>query len=78
MERLNAIYLHLLEEVNLDFFRYLYPMINWDNRLIIIRGQKGVGKTTSRVLSQTRHRFSMRLSIILGLLHILLLTLLTI
>ncbi len=46
MERLNAIYLHLLEETNLDFFRYLYPQINWDNRLIIIRGQKGVGKTT--------------------------------
>lgn len=46
MERLNRIYLHLLEETKLDFTRYLYSQINWDNRLILIKGPKGVGKTT--------------------------------
>lgn len=46
MQRLNAIYRSLLENTSLGFTRYLYPYINWDNRLIIIRGQKGVGKTT--------------------------------
>ena len=28
------------------FTRYLYEQINWDNRLIVIKGAKGVGKTT--------------------------------
>lgn len=46
MQRLNSIYLHLLDDVNLDFVRYLYPQINWKNRLIMLKGQKGVGKTT--------------------------------
>lgn len=46
MQRLNAIYLHLLENVSLNFTRYLYDQINWDNRLILIKGSKGVGKTT--------------------------------
>lgn len=46
MQRLNAMYLHLLDEVTLDFTRYIYPKINWDNRLILLKGPKGVGKTT--------------------------------
>ena len=46
MQRLNAMYLHLLDEVTLDFTRYLYSQINWDNRLILLKGPKGVGKTT--------------------------------
>ena len=46
MQRLNSIYLHLLDDVSLDFVRYLYPQINWKNRLIMLKGQKGVGKTT--------------------------------
>ena len=36
MQRLHAMYLHLLDEVSLDFTRYLYSQINWDNRLILI------------------------------------------
>ena len=32
--------------VNTDFKRYLYPTINWKNRLIGIKGVRGVGKTT--------------------------------
>jgi len=46
MEKLLANYLYLLEQTSLDFKRYLYDQINWDNRLIIIKGAKGVGKTT--------------------------------
>ena len=46
MQRLNSIYLHLLDDTNLDFVRYIYPQINWKNRLIMLKGQKGVGKTT--------------------------------
>ena len=46
MERLNAKYLHLLDLVSLDYTRYLYSQINWDNRLIMLKGPKGVGKTT--------------------------------
>lgn len=46
MQRLNSIYLHLIDEISLDFTRYLYEQINWDNRLILLKGPKGVGKTT--------------------------------
>ena len=36
----------LLADTDLSFTRYLYDKINWDNRLIVIKGAKGVGKTT--------------------------------
>ena len=36
----------LIEEVSLDFRRYLCPQIEWDDRLICIKGPKGCGKTT--------------------------------
>ena len=35
-----------VENIQLDFKRFLYPIINWNNRLIGIKGPKGVGKTT--------------------------------
>ena len=35
-----------LAQVTLDFKRYLYPQINWDSRVIGIKGERGVGKTT--------------------------------
>ena len=35
-----------MAETDLSFTRYLYEKINWDNRLIVIKGAKGVGKTT--------------------------------
>ena len=44
--KLNAIYIDLLFKVNMDFTCYLYEQINWDNRLIMIKGVKSVGKTT--------------------------------
>lgn len=46
MNTLFTIYRRLLAETPSSFTRYLYSQINWDNRLIIIRGAKGVGKTT--------------------------------
>ncbi len=36
----------LISHVNLKYKRSLYSRINWDNRLIGIKGPKGVGKTT--------------------------------
>jgi predicted AAA+ superfamily ATPase len=38
------------------FHRYLYDQINWDNRLIGIRGYRGVGKTTL-VLQHIKEHF---------------------
>lgn len=35
-----------LSQVRLDFKRYLYGKINWEARVIGIRGERGVGKTT--------------------------------
>ena len=46
MDRLFSTYGRLLADTDLSFTRYLYEKINWDNRLIVIKGAKGVGKTT--------------------------------
>ncbi len=35
-----------LQTTTMDFVRYLYDRINWDARLIGIKGARGVGKTT--------------------------------
>jgi predicted AAA+ superfamily ATPase len=35
-----------LHKTTLDFKRYLYPAINWNNRMFGIVGPRGVGKTT--------------------------------
>lgn len=39
-------YLHRVREVTQTHKRYLYNQINWDARLICIRGARGTGKTT--------------------------------
>jgi predicted AAA+ superfamily ATPase len=36
----------LIRKVSLDFSRYLLEKINWENRLIGIKGARGTGKTT--------------------------------
>jgi hypothetical protein len=36
----------LLQSTTMDFKRYLYDKISWDNRMIGITGARGVGKTT--------------------------------
>ncbi len=46
MENLTRVYKKLLKETATDFHRYLYDKINWDNRIVGIRGPRGVGKTT--------------------------------
>ena len=46
MDNLFKTYGRLLADTDLSFIRYLYNKINWDNRLIVIKGAKGVGKTT--------------------------------
>ena len=46
MNRLIENYNRLLGESRPSTFRYLYETINWKNRLIVLKGARGVGKTT--------------------------------
>ncbi len=46
MERLNTKYLRLLSSVQSKQKRFLFDQINWDDRFVIIKGQRGTGKTT--------------------------------
>ena len=46
METLFRSYNRRLEETQTDYVRYLYNDIDWNERLIGIKGAKGVGKTT--------------------------------
>lgn len=46
METLIKRYLNYLGNVSLEYIRDIETEINWNDRLIAIRGQRGVGKTT--------------------------------
>lgn len=46
MERIYEISDRLIADLNTDYYRYLYDEIAWSDRLIMIRGARGVGKTT--------------------------------
>lgn len=46
MDTLYNTFGRLLADTDSTFKRYVYDSINWDNRLIVIKGAKGVGKTT--------------------------------
>ena len=46
MDQLFEISNRLIQKVSIDFKRGLYSEINWDMRLIEIKGSRGVGKTT--------------------------------
>ena len=46
METLRKKYIRLLNATDITFKRYLYAEIDWSSRLIILKGQRGVGKTT--------------------------------
>lgn len=46
MDILKRRYKKLLSEVSTDIHRYIYNEIDWDQPLIGIKGQRGVGKTT--------------------------------
>ncbi len=46
MERIYEISNRLIEDLNTSHYRYLYHDIAWNDRLIMIKGARGVGKTT--------------------------------
>ncbi len=46
MQKLFVTYNRLISATELDFFRYLHDKIDWNSRLIVIKGARGVGKTT--------------------------------
>jgi len=54
MDNLIRIYKKLLRETETTFFRYLYREIDWGNRIVGIRGPRGVGKTTL-MLQRIKH-----------------------
>ncbi len=56
MDQLYEIFGIKLRSVSLDFTRFLYDRINWNNRLISILGARGSGKTTL-VLQYIRRKF---------------------
>ena len=39
MDRIYKTYGRLLAGTDLGFTRYLYDLINWDNKLIVIKGE---------------------------------------
>lgn len=46
LQPLFANYHRKIAKISLDFKRYLYSQINWDARMIGVKGARGVGKTT--------------------------------
>ena len=46
MEQLYGIYRDLLAETPSNFVRYMHDKIDWQSRLIVLMGARGVGKTT--------------------------------
>ena len=44
--RMRLISNRLTEEAPQAFHRYLYPKIDWENRLVCIKGARGTGKST--------------------------------
>lgn len=46
MDKLQVTFDKLLRETRVDFHRYMYSRINWENRMIGLVGPRGVGKTT--------------------------------
>ena len=46
MESVYRISAQLIEKTSTDIIRYLFDKIQWEDRLIVIKGARGVGKTT--------------------------------
>ena len=46
METLIKRHLNRMQNVSLDFVRNMMNKIDWNERLVMIKGQRGVGKTT--------------------------------
>ena len=49
----------LVSEVGMEHRRYLFPQMDWDDRLVCIKGPKGTGKTTM-MLQRIRETFGPR------------------
>ena len=54
MESLYAISQRRIAGVKTAFHRYLFDKIEWDDRLIAIKGPRGTGKTTMMLLAASR------------------------
>ncbi|MBC7913785.1 MAG: hypothetical protein H7Y07_06640 [Pyrinomonadaceae bacterium] len=48
MEILQEYQDNLLRNINNNFRRYLHDKINWNQRMIAIKGPRGAGKTSRR------------------------------
>lgn len=46
MDTLYRSFRMLLDSTSTEFVRYLHDQIEWDSRLIVIWGARGIGKTT--------------------------------
>ena len=46
MEQLRKRHISLITETSLDFTRYIYYQLPWNERLIGVKGSRGIGKTT--------------------------------
>ena len=46
MEKLIELFRKKIASTNMDFIRSLESQINWNSRLVCIRGARGTGKTT--------------------------------
>ncbi|NOX46542.1 MAG: ATP-binding protein [Chlorobi bacterium] len=57
MENLRKKYLRLLNSIDLSPKRFLFDNITWDDQLIILKGQRGTGKTTL-ILQHIKSHFS--------------------
>ena len=44
--RMRAISNRLVSETPTDFHRHIFPLIDWENKLVYIKGARGTGKTT--------------------------------
>lgn len=57
LQTMHAKYLRKVAAVDMTFRRYLYDQINWDVRMVGIKGARGVGKTTL-LLQRIRQAFA--------------------
>ena len=55
IERIYRAYRRKLKDTPLSFTRYLYKKINWNDKLIGIKGARGVGKTTLMLQHIKKH-----------------------
>jgi len=64
MEKIIQLFRSQLKRIDLQFKRYLLGQINWQQRLIVITGARGVGKTTL-LLQYIKQNFSQNLDTVL-------------